>query len=458
MGGRTFSQRPILSTAALLKQSQIQASSQMQKSILLLKASKNALSDLIQEEVNQNPLLEIDILDGEPAQKTALHDPHSRSEPIAKESPYHCVQQQIRDLFSGKSEQEQKAAALLQQHLDSRGFIDSSLEQLAQDEQLPLELLKEVQMQFIHLLPTGVGAQNLQQALLWQLESRIEENSSNRHDLIISIDVVSHFWNALLKNEVEMIERKIKAKPGVVRRVIREIVLNLDFSPLKTLLKEINPLAPSTIVAIKPDITIEKEKGVFIAKVDQENVALNLELIEALKKARTKDAASYLQKNRKSGEWLISALAKRKETIGKIAQCLIKEQKSYFEGGVLRPLSLTKVAKEIGRATSTLSRAVEGKWVSSPRGLQPLKSLFPADTKSPFAKDKTTQSLSKTELQNIISEIIASENKANPLSDQAISELLKEKEIDCSRRTVAKYRTALQIPRKSLRKQDYSRE
>lgn len=452
MGGSSFSQKPILSTAVGLKQSQVQASSQMQKSIQLLKATSKDLSSLVQNEIDQNPLLDYE-RPQESFRESLLVSSSNNIEPVATESPHLCIEQQIRELFTLPDQLQ--AATILLQYLDSRGVLEAAIVEIAKEQGLSLPLLLQVQKKFQALSPVGIGAKNLQESLIWQLEKKISDasNKAKSSQLQLAKGIVSHFWKELLSNQLDLIEKRMETKAKEIRESIRNIVLQLDFSPIKTLNQEINPLAPKASIAVIPDIMIKKDRGQWAAKIDQENVALNLSLIEALEKAHSKENMQYLRKNRRSGQWFIQALLRRKETLSKIANCLLKEQKSYFEGGELKPLTLSKIAKKIGRANSTLSRAVEGKWICSPRGIEPLKNLFPSDTKNPFDQENSQESnLSKTQLQNVIVSIIESEDKTKPLSDQAISNLLKNKEINCSRRTVAKYRTALNIPKKALRK------
>lgn len=168
-----------------------------------------------------------------------------------------------------------------------------------------------------------------------------------------------------------------------------------------------------------------------------------------IRKGLDSDASEYLQEKLSQALWIIRSIEQRRMTIYNVVKSILKFQKDFFEKGekALKPLTLKEVAEDINMHESTVSRAINGKYMQTPRGLFELKYFF----SSGFSTNQG-QDISSTSIKAIIKEIIEEENPKKPLSDQKISDILKKRGIDISRRTVAKYRDELGIPSSSMRR------
>lgn len=467
-----FAQKTRLQTGQVQKQQLMMASKQMQKAISFLQASQESLKEMLKEEILKNPLLELETpnkneeflgertISYEHNSGLAQQDTkHLMQDIVDVQNPRQSLAQQVRDIFAKCCETEVSTALLLVEHFNPKGIIDVSLESISLDHNIPKQRLEAVQSKFKLLQPSGIGALSTQESFSWQLQEQLTGTSQTTEKykhLKIAKTIVDKYWEYLLKNRIKTITQETGIHHDQITKVMQNIVLNLDFAPMQKLHDEINPLSTPTSIAIEPDIYINVINNHITATVHQEDLSLNIQLINALKQATLSAEKKYLKEHQRSGKWLLKTLEKRKITLNKIAAAIIKYQRAYFMGGEIKPLSLTFLAKEMNHAVSTLSRAVEGKWIASPRAIEPLKNLFPSSTKNPFLKQNHTQYsqeiTSTTTVKNQIREMVEREDPENPLSDQAISTLLDYKNITCSRRTVAKYRIAMKIPKSTLRK------
>jgi RNA polymerase sigma-54 factor len=162
-----------------------------------------------------------------------------------------------------------------------------------------------------------------------------------------------------------------------------------------------------------------------------------------------KEASKFLADKLNSSMWLIKSIEQRRMTLYRVVESILKFQRKFFDEGkeALRPLVLKDVADDIGMHESTISRATNGKYVQTPRGLFELKYFFASSV-----SEKDGDGVSSTSVKSIIQKLIDEESPQKPLSDQKITEKLKEAGINISRRTVAKYRDEMRIPSSSMRR------
>jgi RNA polymerase sigma-54 factor len=159
----------------------------------------------------------------------------------------------------------------------------------------------------------------------------------------------------------------------------------------------------------------------------------------------------FLKKNLQPAEWLIDAIQQRRNTLEKVTRAIIRHQRAFLDKGpdFIEPLKMEEIAKQVGVHVTTVSRAVDDKWVETPRGNFPLKRFFVGGTKN----EQTGEMVAWETIKNKLLEMIAAENKANPLSDEEIVDLFEKAGLTVARRTVTKYRKMLDIPSSRQRKE-----
>ncbi|MCR5732907.1 MAG: RNA polymerase sigma-54 factor, partial [Sphaerochaetaceae bacterium] len=198
-----------------------------------------------------------------------------------------------------------------------------------------------------------------------------------------------------------------------------------------------------------PDLSIKQEDGKLVLRMNDSTLpVLSIDaeykkMAEEYTKAKSKDekeAASYLKTQISSGENLINQLDMRRTTLEKVGRVLLQRQKGFFLFGKesLRPLTLQDVATEIGVHATTVSRITTSKYIDTDFGIIPLKNLFSSAVDNSIGED-----YSKTAVKELVRKIIEENTTGKKLSDQKISDMLKDKGISCARRTVSKYRAEL---------------
>jgi RNA polymerase sigma-54 factor len=204
-------------------------------------------------------------------------------------------------------------------------------------------------------------------------------------------------------------------------------------------------------IGITPDVYVIKDGDRFVV-LDNDRGLQRLYINESLAKKLLKDpsAKDFIGEKLRSAQWLIRAIEQRRKTIIRVTECIVEKQREFFEKGVafLKPMILRDVAESVNMHESTISRVTTNKYVHTPQGLFELKYFFNSSIRRVADEDIASESVKQA-----IKKIIEEEDKSNPLSDQAIVELLKQKEgIQIARRTVAKYREMLGILASSKRK------
>jgi RNA polymerase sigma-54 factor len=166
------------------------------------------------------------------------------------------------------------------------------------------------------------------------------------------------------------------------------------------------------------------------------------------------EVRNYIREKIRAGKFLIKSLHQRQQTILNIANEIVRRQREFMAKGVagLKPLTMVQVAQVVGVHETTVSRAVSGKYMQTPQGIFEMKYFFTAGIQTATTDGTATTSMSNTSVKNIIADIFKAEDTAKPLSDQEVVRMLKEKGIVIARRTVAKYRTELNILPSNLRK------
>ncbi|MCH1429620.1 MAG: RNA polymerase factor sigma-54 [Chlamydiales bacterium] len=324
-------------------------------------------------------------------------------------------------------------------NLDKQGFFSSSLAEIAALEDTSEEKLESILKVIQTFEPFGVGARNFQESLLIQLSCLKKKDT-------LAFRIVDEFYQELLHNKIPQIAKKLKKSLPKVMEAIEKDIAKLDFHPGNFLLEEKSSY-------ITPDVYFVSEGASLRVEINEEEIPflkINSKYLTMLEdQSVDKETKEYILQKISSGKWLLQNIHHRNNTLKKIAELLAEKQHSYLtsESGKLTPLTMKTVAQELELHESTIARAVANKYASCLRGLKPLRSFFTNSFVTDQGEDISSHTVKKTLL-----EIIDQENKSKPLSDQAISNMLNEQGIPCARRTVAKYRRELNIGNTSQRK------
>jgi RNA polymerase sigma-54 factor len=336
-----------------------------------------------------------------------------------------------------------RAGDMIIDYLDDRGYLTVRLEQLHNKDknEFTIDDLNEALGLVQKLEPAGVGARDLKECLLIQMEQSGE-------DMSFESRLVSEHMDELLENKLPEIARKMNCDIEAINRAI-ERLSKLDTSPGMQVGAEQN-------LPITPDVIVESEENsgeysVRLADFDLPRLRVNDYYARMAKNNETPDKTKkFLQSNLRSAQWIIDAIEQRKNTLLKVTQAIVRFQKDFFEKGqlYLRPLPMSKIADEVGVHLATVSRAVSGKYVQCSWGILPLRKFFSGGT-----EDVNGTSLSWEAVRAKLQQIIDAEDKSKPLNDEQIRQKLSEAGIkNLARRTVAKYRKLLNIPAARFRK------
>lgn len=291
--------------------------------------------------------------------------------------------------------------------------------------------------------PAGVGAADLGQCLLLQLD---RENASSP-DVETARRLARDFLRDIEMNRLPQIARKLHLSIDQVKAGI-DVLSHLN--PKPGLL-----IGQSTAPAVTPDVIVEiDDDGHIVVQMADEYIpglTIN-EQYQRQARSKNADAATkqFLRRNIRSAEWLIEAIQQRRNTIRRVTEEVFKVQREFLDQGpeALKPLPMADIAAKVDVHVATVSRAVADKYVQTPRGIVPLRMFFSGGTKTAGGDDMSWDAV-KVKLQ----EIVDNEDKAKPLSDDALAEELNKAGIDIARRTVAKYRGLLDIPPARKRKE-----
>ncbi len=336
-----------------------------------------------------------------------------------------------------------KAGVAIIDFIDDRGYLTVPLEQLHTKDSTDFtpEHLKEALRLIQQLDPPGVGARDLRECLLLQM-AQIPE------DLAFEYRLVADHMDALLENRLPDIAKKMDCSIERVRQAIDRLS-KLDLTPgLQVGRNENIPITPDVIVE-SPDGS--GEFAVYLADSHLPGLRLNQQYVEMAKDRQVAEKTrKFLQHNIRSATWIMEAIEQRRNTLLKVSQAIVRHQRGFFEQGPLhlRPLPMSKVAQEVGVHLATVSRAVSGKYLQCAWGILPLRKFFSGGT-----EDTSGEAHSWEAIRAKLQQIIDAEDKTSPLNDDEIRNRLAEAGIsNLARRTVAKYRKLMNIPTARFRK------
>lgn len=436
-----------------LNQSQkLVMTAQLKQSLSILNMSNFELEEEIRKEAEENPLLEVETkgeIDWEEYIKSFENknsniknydlDNEITLENLARyeSNLYDYIKGQL-GLYPLKKE-ERKVSEYIVDCLDKDGYLAVEekyiLKKLSIDHKLFNKCLQNIQK----LEPSGIGARNLSECLLIQLNNMVI------HDEIIE-SVIREDLNLIGNNKFKEISKKYNIS----------MELCLDYI---NLIRELDPKPGSIFsneksIYIQPDVIVRKIDGEFVAYMNESgsyNLSINNYYKGILKNPSSdKGAKDFIKNKLNYAANLIKNIETRKSTILKIAEVIIKEQKEFFNKGkkFIKPMRMKDIAEELGYNESTISRGINSKYMLTPFGLFDFKYFF-----STSIQTENEEGISSRKIKNLIKDIVDKENKLKPLSDDNICKELKSEGIVVARRTVAKYREEMNIPSSSKRKQ-----
>jgi RNA polymerase sigma-54 factor len=326
-------------------------------------------------------------------------------------------------------------------NIDDNGFLKASLVDIANDFSHPVkagemdEALRIIQK----LDPPGVGARSMKECLLLQL------TPETPHAEVVKA-LIEHHLDDVAFNRLPIIQRRTGYDINLIKSGIE-------------VLKHLNPkpgaqYASENIPYVVPDIIVDRnEVGDYdIRLVDDwvPNVHIPRHVVElARDKGSDPKTKEYIKRKIQAAQWLMESIEQRRGTLEKVTRAIIKHQRAFLDKGPehIEPLKMQQIADQVGVHVTTVSRAVDDKWVQTPRGIFPLKRFFGGGTQTTNGEEVAWETI-----KNKLLELIDQEDKSNPLSDEDLVSKLQESGYPVARRTVTKYRKMLSIPSSRQRK------
>lgn len=429
---------------------------ELRQAINILQYSALELNNFIQDQLLENPLLEI--TEDNTSDNTESNEVEGKLEEwqeylqdkgdlgyqqgVKEQVPFEqffsqaptlqdFLEEQI--LYQKLNDEDRALAQFIIGNLNSWGYFEFSIDETAQALEIKPEKLEEI-LEYIQnsLEPDGIGARNLSECLIIQLRKKNELTP-------ILEQLACHHLEDIAQGRLLKVAQTLEIS-------VEETQKNVD------ILKTLNPKPASGFGSnqetrfIVPDLSIEKIDGEYIVLVN-DNFMPRLMVSEVYKQVINNSQAdeltrTFIERKLQGALWLIKSIEQRRMTLYRIANALIEVQKGFFDLGedYLLPLNLKDVAEKIEVHESTVSRAIANKYVQTPSGLYPLKFFFPSGI-----TNKGGTKISSQVIKNIMEDILNTEDPKAPYSDQMLCNSLQERGIKIARRTVSKYREELGI-------------
>lgn len=359
--------------------------------------------------------------------------------------------------MSRMKEEDRKIAEYLIGNIDDDGYIRRELNAIVDDLAFTQnifveeEKLEEILSIIQSMDPPGVGARDLKECLVLQLDRR--ENSAA---IRLAREILKNYFDEFIKKHYSKLMERLDVDEEFLKEAIDEIS-RLNPKPGNS-----STNTQKSIQTVIPDFTINIEDGELELSLNSRNAPeLNVsreykDMLETYKASQNKsksqkEAVMFVKQKLDGAKWFIDAIRQRQQTLLVTMSSIMNFQKEYFLSGdqrKLRPMILKDIADEIGMDISTVSRVASNKYVQTPYGTFLIKEFFSESMKNEAGEDVSTR-----EIKKILEDSIGEEDKRSPLTDDKLAKLLKDKGYPIARRTVAKYREQLNIPVARLRKQ-----
>lgn len=328
--------------------------------------------------------------------------------------------------------------------IDSKGYLTVSLQEILEsigDPELTEQDVQIVLKRLQHFDPVGVGARNLQECLLVQLNQLAIDNLG----LKAARTIIETHFDLLAGRDFRNLMRVTRYNEETIKLAM-QVIQSLDPKPGESF----NPASTDYVI---PDIIVSKSSRKWIARLNDDSLPrlhINQNYARLDDDSADQKDRQFIRSHLQDARWLIKSVENRNDTLLKVARCIVDFQQEFFDHGdeYMRPMVLADVAQQVEMHESTISRITTQKYLHSPRGIFELKYFFSSHVNTDCGGEA-----SSVAIRALIKKLIASENIAKPLSDSQLANCLAEKGIIVARRTVTKYRELLAIPSSSHRKQ-----
>ncbi len=449
---------------------------QLQQSLIILQAPMLELRNIVQQEMETNPVLEEE--PGEtsnPEESTTQEQDDFQEEfdQLAKLDEEWREYMAQSNTYSGRSEDEEERRQFffdslvnpetLQQHLisqlngaeltptdaklaeliigniDDNGFLQTTPEEMSANTGVSAEDLRRVLAVIQTFHPPGVGALDLKDSLLIQLRRRGRGDS-------LEYQIIDKHIDELGKRRFPEIARRLGVGVEQIQEAANSIAM-LDPKP-----GQIFAADPNNYVL--PDVSVEKINDNYTVMLNGEQIP-HLRISNTYKDLMAADnrtggeVKDYIREKIRSGKFLIKSIHQRQQTISNIANEIVKRQLEFLDKGsaFLRPMTMVQIAEAVGVHETTVSRAISGKYIATPQGVFEMRYFF-----TPGYQTAGGEAMSNTSVKEAIQDLVRGESTSNPYSDKEIVSILSERGIPIARRTVAKYRNELNILPSNMRK------
>lgn len=418
----------------------IRLSLAQQQSLLMLALPLAELREYLAEQLQDYPLLEVKGLDAPRYEgkgesfAAPWNEEREEGEGFVLPSRPETFREHLLFQLSALPLQEgvRRLCIYLIHSLSPRGYLTESEGEIAALTGESLSAVRQAVKIVQSLSPTGVGARDLVQCLLLQMEAKKITHPA-------PVAIVQEHLQDLARGHYGVIRKKLGLSVEETERWCR-------------LIRTLNPIPSNgyfsgeNVGILLPEGAIGSDLQVEMNQRDTPQVVMEEEYQKMLEQLGEEESRGYLIRSQQQARALTGQIARRQQTLQRLLQCLCIMQPDYFRHGpqALRPMTMGQVAEQLSLHESTVSRAVAGKYVDTPYGMVALRSLFTASLQGEESAGGIKAKLA---------ELIEKEDKQNPLSDEALCRLLAAQQIQLSRRTVAKYRSQLGVPSASERKQ-----
>lgn len=319
-------------------------------------------------------------------------------------------------------------------NIDNNGYLQTTVEEVSMHLSVMLEKVERVLAVIQTFDPVGVGARNLEECLLIQVEH------SGKKDSLLQ-QVIRNHLEDLARGRIGRMAQVLGVTTYEVQRAA-DLIKTFDPKPGR------NFRNPNDVRYIVPDVVLERVGGEYVILINDTlipRIIINPTYRSVLKQDKYSDTKTrrFVESKLNAAAWLLRSIEQRRNTLYKVVRCLVTLQRDYLDKGVkyLKPLILKDVAEIVGIHESTVSRATSNKYIQTPQGVLEMKCFFSTGLYNSAGSATSAECIKK-----IIQEIVSGEDVRTPCNDQKIADILKQRDINISRRTIAKYRDELGIP------------
>jgi RNA polymerase sigma-54 factor len=355
---------------------------------------------------------------------------------VLEETLYEHLLEQLH--LSRLAASEKEIAEYIIGNIDESGFLTISAREISLALDAPEAEVLKVLAVVQKFDPVGVGARDLKECLLIQLQEKgLKGNLAYR--------IVAEHLGQLDKKSQQQLSRILGVSPAKVEQAM-ETIRSLNPCPAQGGFSK-------AAIPVVPDLTVERLGDEFVVFHNDRNVPhlrVNTAYRELLKQGKSsEDTKKYIREKLEQARWLVNAINQRRTTMGRVMEAIVEKQGDFFESGPehLKPMTMESIAEKVGMNVATISRVASGKYVQTPMGVFEIRYFFNSGMTTDDGEE-----LTKRAIKRRLEEIIKNENQRRPLSDQEIADLLKKEGLSIARRTVTKYREELGIMPARFRK------